>query len=61
MTEAVQAAAICLRRNPLRFADSYSASATVFWSIAIEARLCVLRPLRETVRNPRAINTRSAR
>ena len=62
VTEAVQAAAIRLRiRNPLRFADSYSATATVFRSIAIEAQLCVLRPRRETVRKPRAINTKSAR
>jgi hypothetical protein len=60
VTEAVQAAAIRVRiRSPLRFPDSYSATATVFWSIALDAPLCVLRPPRETVRNPKPITTRA--
>jgi hypothetical protein len=62
VTEAVQVAAIRLRiRNPLPFANGYSSIARVFWSIAVEAPLRVLRPQRETLPNPIAINTKAAR
>jgi hypothetical protein len=62
VTGAVQASAVRLRiRIPLRFADDYSTTATVFWSIAIEAQLYILLPLCETLRNRKVINTKSAR
>ena len=62
VTGAVQASAVRLRiRMPRRFADAYSPTATVIWSIASEAQLYILLPSCETLRNRKVINTRSAR
>ena len=62
MTWTVLASAVRLRiRIPLRFADDYSTTATVFWSIAIEAQLYILLPLCESLRSRKVTDTRSAR
>jgi hypothetical protein len=62
VTAAVQAPAVRVgTRLSLHLAENCSTTGTVFWSIASEAELYILLPLRETLPNRKAINIEAAR